>query len=478
MRTNFHIQDMVLENERSQRSMFRLFLILLTIMIYFITLQIMGRLIDSNIQYSIEYLVLLLILIPIWYFGLSRATVVLLQVTRVNHYSQVLRHSIIFSAIGAGSLFAIISILALTVPREFILVFTFLDWLSILMSYFIVNQFYMNQRRKGNNLTNIIFITDEGCNKFIQNILDNKELGYNISLIISDSQLIHENFKHKVKVLKKIVDLPCLIKSQIVDEVFYCKKEYNQDDIQRIMFACEEVGVSFRYHSALFEMSSVPVELTHFNGAPFLTYKNTPANQFALSWKYVFDFIFSLVVVVLWMPILFFIALGIKVTSKGPVIFKQKRVGLHGREFEIYKFRTMVQNAEQLKTQLASQNEADGPVFKIKDDPRITKIGKLLRKTNLDEFPQFFNVLKGDMSLVGPRPPIMKEVMQYKPWQLRRLSMRPGITCSWQIMPEKNKISFDDWMKLDLHYIDNWSLETDLLLTFKTIRTILLGSGQ
>ena len=138
----------------------------------------------------------------------------------------------------------------------------------------------------------------------------------------------------------------------------------------------------------------------------------------------------------------------------------------------------MVQNAELLKAELISQNEADGPVFKIKDDPRITRIGKFLRKTNLDEFPQFFNVLKGDMSLVGPRPPIMKEVMQYKPWQLRRLSMRPGITCSWQIMPQKNKISFEDWMKLDLQYIDNWSFENDLLLTFKTIRTILLGSGQ
>jgi len=228
----------------------------------------------------------------------------------------------------------------------------------------------------------------------------------------------------------------------------------------------------------MLEASSMPVELVHFNNVPFLTYKNTPNNQIALSWKYVFDFIFSLIVVTLWMPILVLVGIVIKATSKGPVIFKQKRVGLHGREFEIYKFRTMVQNAELLKAELISQNEADGPVFKIKDDPRITRIGKFLRKTNLDEFPQFFNVLKGDMSLVGPRPPIMKEVMQYKPWQLRRLSMRPGITCSWQIMPQKNKISFEDWMKLDLQYIDNWSFENDLLLTFKTIRTILLGSGQ
>lgn len=469
---------MVLENERTHRSMFRIYLIIMTSFLYFSTLQLMNVFYDPSIQYSIEYLVLYLLLIPIWYFGLSRATVVLLMVTRVNHYKQVLRHSIIFSAIGAGALFAITSMLALNIPREFILVFTIIDWVGMISSYIVVNQYHMSQRRKGKNLTNIIFIADDGCDKFIQDIADNRELGYNISLIISDSENIHQRFKPRFKVLRKIVDLPCLIKSQIVDEVFYCKKEYNKEDIQRIMFACEEIGVAFRYHSPMLEASSMPVELVHFNNVPFLTYKNTPNNQIALSWKYVFDFIFSLIVVTLWMPILVLVGIVIKATSKGPVIFKQKRVGLHGREFEIYKFRTMVQDAELLKAELISQNEADGPVFKIKDDPRITRIGKFLRKTNLDEFPQFFNVLKGDMSLVGPRPPIMKEVMQYKPWQLRRLSMRPGITCSWQIMPQKNKISFEDWMRLDLQYIDNWSLENDLLLTFKTIRTILLGSGQ
>jgi len=474
----FHINDMVLEKERSQRSMFRIYLIIMTIVLYFTTLQLMNLFVDASIHYSIEYLVLFLLLIAVWHFGLSRASVVLLGVSRVNHYKLVLRQSIIFSAIGAGALFAIISILGLNIPREFVLIFSVLDWLGIITSYILVNQYYMSQRRQGKNLTNIIFIADEGCDKFIQNIADNRELGYNISLIISDSEKIHERFKPRFKVLRKIVDLPCLIKSQIVDEVFYCKREYNQEDIQRIMFACEEIGVAFRYHSPLLEASSMPVELVYFNSAPFLSYKNTPSNQFALSWKYVFDFIFSLIVVTLWMPILALIGIAIKATSKGPIIFKQKRVGLHGREFDIYKFRTMVQDAETLKADLMHQNEADGPVFKIKDDPRVTRIGKLLRKTNLDEFPQFFNVLKGDMSLVGPRPPIMKEVMQYKPWQLRRLSMRPGITCSWQIMPQRNKISFEEWMRLDLQYIDNWSLENDLLLTFKTIRTILLGSGQ
>jgi len=175
---------------------------------------------------------------------------------------------------------------------------------------------------------------------------------------------------------------------------------------------------------------------------------------------------------------LLLIVIAIKLTSKGPVIFKQKRVGLRGREFNIYKFRTMVQDAEKLRPLLEAQNEMDGPVFKIKKDPRITAIGKLLRKTGLDEVPQFFNVLKGDMSLVGPRPPLPGEVAQYQRWQLRRLSMRPGITCIWQIAPNRNNITFDEWMKLDLQYIDSWSLKIDFMLLIKTIQTVAKGSGQ
>lgn len=478
MKTSFHLQKMIHENERAHRSMFRIYLIVLTSFLYFATLQVMNVLYDPAIRYSSKYVALFILLIPIWYFGLSRATNVLLLVTRVNHYKLVLRHSIIFSAIAAGSLFAIVSLFELNVPREFIIVFSILDWIGIISSYLIVNQYHMRQRRMGKNLTNIIFIADEGYENFIREIMANRELGFNVSLIVSDSQRIYENFSSRVKVLKKIVDLPCLIKSQIIDEVFYCKKNYDQDDIQRIVTACEEVGVAFRYYSSVLDMSSMPVELNHLNGVPCLTYKNTPSNQIALSWKYLFDFIFSLAIIILWMPILLCIGIAIKLSSKGPIVFKQKRVGLHGREFYIYKFRTMVQDAELLQAQLMNKNEANGPVFKIKHDPRITRIGKFLRKTNLDEFPQFFNVLKGDMSLVGPRPPIMKEVMQYKPWQLRRLSMRPGITCSWQIMPHRNKITFDEWMKLDLQYIDNWSLENDILLTFKTIRSVIMGSGQ
>ena len=170
------------------------------------------------------------------------------------------------------------------------------------------------------------------------------------------------------------------------------------------------------------------------------------------------------------------LALLIKLTSKGPVFFKQERCGLNGRKFTMFKFRTMVEDADQMKDLLAEKNEMDGPVFKITNDPRLTKVGKFLRKFSLDELPQLFNVLRGDMSLVGPRPPLPKEVSQYDPWQRRKLSMKPGLTCLWQING-RNNINFERWMKMDLEYIDNWSLWLDTKILLKTVPAVILGTG-
>jgi len=164
-------------------------------------------------------------------------------------------------------------------------------------------------------------------------------------------------------------------------------------------------------------------------------------------------------------------------TSKGPIIFKQTRVGLRGRHFSLYKFRTMIADAESLKKQLEAENEADGPVFKIRDDPRVTSIGKFLRKTGLDELPQLFNILKGEMSLIGPRPPLPEETKSYKRWQLRRLSVKPGLSCFWQIKPDRNSIKFEKWMEMDLAYIDNWSLRLDFIILLKTIFTVFQRTG-
>ena len=184
--------------------------------------------------------------------------------------------------------------------------------------------------------------------------------------------------------------------------------------------------------------------------------------------KRVIDVVCSFVGVLVLSPLFVVIAIIIKFTSKGPVFFSQKRVGRDGKEFKMYKFRSMVVNAEELKEKLAAQNEMSGPMFKMKDDPRVTKVGKFIRKTSIDELPQLLNVLKGDMSLVGPRPSLPKEVAQFEDWMYRRLEVKPGLTCYWQVSG-RNNIDFEDWMKLDIKYVDERSTWIDIKLIFKTV---------
>lgn len=184
--------------------------------------------------------------------------------------------------------------------------------------------------------------------------------------------------------------------------------------------------------------------------------------------KRLIDVFCSFLGVLVLSPLFIIVAIIIKITSKGPVFFSQKRVGKNGKEFNMYKFRSMVVNAEELKEKLVAQNEMSGPMFKMKDDPRVTKVGKFIRKTSIDELPQLWNVLKGDMSLVGPRPSLPKEVAQFEDWMYRRLEVKPGLTCYWQVSG-RNNIDFEDWMKLDIKYVDERSTWIDIKLIFKTV---------
>jgi exopolysaccharide biosynthesis polyprenyl glycosylphosphotransferase len=192
--------------------------------------------------------------------------------------------------------------------------------------------------------------------------------------------------------------------------------------------------------------------------------------------KRLFDIVASALALWLLLPLFVVVVALIKLTSRGPVFFRQTRVGLHGRTFNMLKFRSMVVNAESLKASLAAQNEQAGPVFKMRRDPRVTSIGRFIRKYSIDELPQLINVLRGDMSVVGPRPPVPDELSKYEAWQRRRLSVRPGLTCIWQVSG-RNQISFEDWMLLDMQYIDHWSLARDFQLIFRTIPVVITGRG-
>jgi lipopolysaccharide/colanic/teichoic acid biosynthesis glycosyltransferase len=209
---------------------------------------------------------------------------------------------------------------------------------------------------------------------------------------------------------------------------------------------------------------------------PLLTFSTTPENEFLLLLKRVVDLVMALALSAVLSPVCVLLALAIRLTSRGSILYRQTRCGLGGRRFTLYKFRSMRPDAHLQLRELMPLNELDGPVFKIRDDPRCTPVGRIMRKFSLDELPQLINILKSDMSFVGPRPPLPEEVARYEPWQRRRLRMKPGLTCLWAL-EGRNKLNFRRWMELDLQYIDTWSPGLDWKILLRTIPVVLLGRG-
>jgi exopolysaccharide biosynthesis polyprenyl glycosylphosphotransferase len=246
--------------------------------------------------------------------------------------------------------------------------------------------------------------------------------------------------------------------------------------MQAAIAVCERFGVPFALPASGFRFNRART----FDGSDFADgythYTCVESKPHQMAVKRLFDITASAIALVLLSPLFLGVSIAIKLTSTGLVFFKQVRSGLYGRSFNMLKFRSMSSNAEALQAQLVSQNEQGGPVFKIANDPRVTRIGRFIRKYSIDELPQLLNVLRGDMSIVGPRPPVPSEVAKYEPWQRRRLSMRPGLTCIWQVSG-RNTISFEKWMMLDMQYIDHWSLRSDVGLILQTIPVVLTGRG-
>ncbi|XXF78063.1 sugar transferase [Myxococcaceae bacterium GXIMD 01537] len=246
--------------------------------------------------------------------------------------------------------------------------------------------------------------------------------------------------------------------------------------MQAAIKVCERFGVPFALPAHSFRLDRAqPVE-SQAVADGYLHFSAVVPKPHQMAMKRLFDIAVSAVALWMLLPLFGVVALAIKLTSRGPILFKQLRVGQHGRPFHMMKFRSMVVNAEELKEKLAAQNEQTGPVFKMKHDPRVTWVGRFIRKFSIDELPQFINVLRGEMSIVGPRPPVPGEVARYETWQRRRLSVRPGLTCIWQVSG-RNQISFEEWMYLDMQYIDHWSLKDDLHLLLRTVPVVITGKG-
>jgi exopolysaccharide biosynthesis polyprenyl glycosylphosphotransferase len=263
-----------------------------------------------------------------------------------------------------------------------------------------------------------------------------------------------------------------------VNGVLVSARHSNFEQVENIIRACELEGVEAWLVAEFFKTQISKTSFDEFYGRPVMVFRSTPDASWEGVGKQLLDLFGALALILALSPILLVLSLLVKLTSKGPIFFRQQRSGLNGRPFTIYKFRTMVTNAEQLKHELAAMNEMSGPVFKIARDPRITPFGRFLRKYSLDELPQLFNVLRGEMSLVGPRPLPVDEVKRFNDFaHRRRLSVKPGLTCLWQVSGRNNVSDFKDWVRLDLEYIDNWSFWLDLKILCRTVPVVVTGAG-
>lgn len=275
-----------------------------------------------------------------------------------------------------------------------------------------------------------------------------------------------------------LCELTSVIAQGPVDEVLVALPlDKRRGLIEKIVEACEEQGILVRVRTDLFNLKIARSQVDNVEGVPVVTIRSGPEEGWPLLVKRVIDVIVSASMLALLSPLLLLIAALVKLDSPGPVLFRQVRIGLNRRRFKVLKFRTMVNEADLRQSTLESMNEADGPVFKIKNDPRVTRFGAFLRHFSIDEFPQLINVLKGEMSLVGPRPLPLRDVARIDTqWHKRRFSVKPGLTCLWQVNG-RSDVNFEKWVRMDLEYIDTWSLGLDLKILIKTIPAVLRGSG-
>lgn len=269
--------------------------------------------------------------------------------------------------------------------------------------------------------------------------------------------------------------IPELLAAHIVDEVIFNVPSDSLSALEPVFLQCDEQGVRTRVALDFFPHVNSDISLDRVGEATLLTFSAAPADELSLVGKRAFDLTVSAVALVVLSPVMLLIAAAIKLTSPGPIVYRQSRCGLNGRRFTLYKFRSMVVDADSRRSDVEHLNERQ-VVFKVARDPRVTPVGRLLRKYSIDEWPQFWNVLRGDMSLVGPRPPVPEEVDRYERWQKRRLRMRPGLTCLW-VPLGRDKLDFNAWMRADISYIDNWSFSLDCSILLKSIPYVLTGKG-
>jgi exopolysaccharide biosynthesis polyprenyl glycosylphosphotransferase len=364
--------------------------------------------------------------------------------------------------------------------RAFFVLFGVLAALLLVLEKIVVRVLARYVRSKGLNYRTVLIVgTGRRAIEIARLVADHNYWGYKILGFVSDGHRLPNGWA-RYRIFGSVPDLKKILEhgqiGEPIDEIVFAVTRKKLDEMKQIFLMCEELGIRARVAMNFFQNRLARIEIEELEGVPFLTFTTTPSNETQLALKRLLDVAVSVFILVLAMPAIAIAALAIKLSSPGSILFKQQRIGLNGRIFTLYKFRTMIEDAHERRGEVSHLNEMTGPVFKAKSDPRVTFVGRFLRKFSLDELPQLWNVLRGDMSLVGPRPPIPEEVASYHRWHRRRLSMKPGLTCLWQISG-RNNVDFDRWMQLDLQYIDNWSPSLDVKILLRTIPVVLLGKG-
>jgi exopolysaccharide biosynthesis polyprenyl glycosylphosphotransferase len=380
----------------------------------------------------------------------------------------------IFIAVIAD--FAILAIALFLIQQEdyskkFLTYFASLALCLLILERFTANAYLNHVGHKNISARRLLVIGDQKRAKIVVDALDHQlSMGHDVVDCLS----FEENGQLTAKRLK---DLPSLLKEKEIDEVVLAIPRDKSLDLKSYLDICARMGIPARILPGLWDPVKRPLDVERCQGVPFLTMNVNGFNVTGLIYKRILDVLGGLVGSFIFLAFYPFVALAIKLDSPGPVLFKQDRVGRNGRIFKLYKFRSMYVDAKERQKELAELNEMQGPMFKLKDDPRITRVGKFLRRTSLDELPQFINVLRNEMSLVGTRPPTREEVEEYKVWHYKRISAKPGITGLWQINGRNKVTEFAEVVRLDCRYLEKWRFRDDIKILFKTIWVVLARKG-
>ncbi|MGA9364091.1 MAG: sugar transferase [Bacteroidota bacterium] len=431
----------------------------------------------AEIKLDSGHFVIVVASLIVWFFGLNAQKAYSYQ--RFTSFATEVKIVLRTILVGVLILFGVVFLLRTDyTPRTLVLLFAMVNFTMLTLEKLLI--FYVAKiiRQRGRNRKAVLVVgTGEEAKRFVEAIEQNFSWGLDIvGFLDAESENIGKELFGR-KILGTYNDIASVLHSKPLDGVIITLSTKQFGEIRDVLNVCEQEGVQVRIISDFLGKIAKRFRADVVYGLPIISIVPIPHDEWRLFVKRLIDIVGSLIALILLAPLFLIIAIAVKVTSPGPVMYKWDVYGFNKKPFKSWKFRTMVANADTLKEQLMALNEMDGPVFKIRGDPRITQVGKFLRKYSLDELPQLWSVLKGDMSLVGPRPAGQDELARYESWHRRRLSIKPGITCVWQVSGRNEISKFDDWVRMDLEYIDNWSLWLDFKILGKTIPAVLSGKG-